>query len=580
MSEALLAGRYRLVSIIATGGMGVVWEGWDERLERSVAIKQLRALPGVPEAEREVAKERAMREARITARLHHPHAVPVFDAVEHEGQPCLVMQLLPSTPLSAMLRDGGPLPVAQVARIGTEIASALAAAHSLGIVHRDVKPGNILITTDGAAHISDFGISHAMGDATLTRTGMIHGTPAYLAPEAARGEDASFPADVFSLGSTLYAAVEGAPPFGSDGNSLALLHKVAAARVPPPARAGQLTPFLVDMLAAEPESRPSMEAVAASLADLETDHHPTMGPVAVAQAQRGSAPSADAAVGDSTEELEPSAAHETGGLESLFMSPDPLVARETAVEPRDDVTADATAKVTADGPAERGPRSADHRPPRGTREGRRRPSRAAALVMAAVVLLLVLLVAAMTDGLRRDPAEGSVGAAGDTTASAPAPTPDQADDAVTPPAEPEGGSEPQPSTAQQPLPEPEPEPEPDPDLGATRDPGSLERATQLTSAITDYYALLPGGTDQAWPRMTADYQTNHAGGFASYEEFWNDIDDVSVSDVEATPPDRVVATLTYSSNGRVDVERTGFRLVDDGGVLKIAASEVLSSRSG
>ena len=205
--------------------MGVVWEAWDERLERAVAVKQLHALPGVPEAEAELAKDRAMREARITARLHHPHAVPVFDAVEHDGQPCLIMQLLPSTPLSAVLRDDGPLPLGQVARIGAEIAAALTAAHTLGIVHRDVKPGNILITPDGKAHISDFGISHAMGDATLTRTGMIHGTPAYLAPEVARGEDASFPADVFSLGSTLYAALEGSPPFGSEGNSIALLHK-------------------------------------------------------------------------------------------------------------------------------------------------------------------------------------------------------------------------------------------------------------------------------------------------------------------------------------------------------------------
>lgn len=128
--KALLAGRYRLVSVIATGGMGVVWEAWDERLERSVAVKQLRTLASVPDAEAEIAKDRAMREARITARLHHPHAVPVFDAVEPDGQPCLIMQLVPSTPLSAVLRSSGPLPVSQVTRIGSEIASALMAAHS------------------------------------------------------------------------------------------------------------------------------------------------------------------------------------------------------------------------------------------------------------------------------------------------------------------------------------------------------------------------------------------------------------------------------------------------------------------
>ena len=172
---------------------------------------------------------------------------------------------MPSTPLSAVLRDGGPLPLGQAARIGGEVGSALTAAHQLGIVHRDVKPGNILITADGKAHISDFGISHAMGDATLTRTGMIHGTPAYLAPEVARGEDASFPADVFSLGSTLYAALEGSPPFGSEGNSIALLHLVASGDVAPPQHAGALTPLLLRMLQADPEARPSADEVSAAL---------------------------------------------------------------------------------------------------------------------------------------------------------------------------------------------------------------------------------------------------------------------------------------------------------------------------
>lgn len=159
----LLAGRYRLITVIATGGMGVVWEAWDERLGRPVAIKQLRMQPGVTEDEAELAKNRAMREARITARLHHPNAVPVLDSVEHDGQPCLIMPYLSSTPLSAMLREHGTLSLPVTARIGAEIASALAAAHRLEIVHRDVKPGNILITADGVAHISDFGISHAMG---------------------------------------------------------------------------------------------------------------------------------------------------------------------------------------------------------------------------------------------------------------------------------------------------------------------------------------------------------------------------------------------------------------------------------
>ncbi len=270
----LLAGRYRLITVIATGGMGVVWEAWDERLGRPVAIKQLRMQPGVTEDEAVLAKNRAMREARITARLHHPNAVPVLDSVEHDGQPCLIMPYLSSTPLSAVLREHETLSLPVMARIGAEIASALAAAHRLEIVHRDVKPGNILITADGVAHISDFGISHAMGDATLTRTGMGYGTPAYLAPEVARGGDATFAADVFSLGSTLYAVLEGGPPFGSGPNSIALLHKVATASVPPPARAGGLTPLLLDMLSPEPDARPTMDAVAGRLAEVRTVTEP------------------------------------------------------------------------------------------------------------------------------------------------------------------------------------------------------------------------------------------------------------------------------------------------------------------
>ena len=187
----LIAGRYRLMNRIGSGGMGHVWLAWDERLNRAVAVKQLHSPVGLPEAEARVAHDRAMREARITARLHHPNAVPVFDVVDHEGQPCLVMQYLPSRSLQAVLTERGPLPAREVARIGSELAAALAAAHRADIVHRDVKPGNVLVADDGTARITDFGISHALGDASLTSTGMVTGTPAYLAPEVARGTSSS-----------------------------------------------------------------------------------------------------------------------------------------------------------------------------------------------------------------------------------------------------------------------------------------------------------------------------------------------------------------------------------------------------
>jgi len=210
--STLVADRYRLVKMLGAGGMGIVWQAWDERLQRPVALKMLRTQPELTDSERQLSTDRAMREARISAGLHHPHVVTVFDVVEHDGQPCIVMQLIESTPLSALLSEHGTLTPSATARIGAEVGSALATAHKMRIVHRDVKPGNILITADGSAMISDFGISHALGDTTITATGMIHGTPAYLAPEVARGLPTSFASDVFALGSTLYAMLEGTPP--------------------------------------------------------------------------------------------------------------------------------------------------------------------------------------------------------------------------------------------------------------------------------------------------------------------------------------------------------------------------------
>ena len=261
----LIAGRYRLVRRIATGGMGSVWEAWDELLRRPVAVKQLLLQPSISSQDAELARSRVIREARITARLHHPHAVALYDVVEHHGQPCLIMQYVPARNLNQLLKERETLDEPVVARIGSELASALAAAHEVGILHRDVKPSNVLIAADGAAKLTDFGISHAAGDVSLTSTGMITGTPAYLAPEVARGEKSGFPADVFSLGATMYAALEGTPPFGTDENPMALLHKVGSGRISPPRRSSALTAIVLRMLAIEPAARPSMAEVARAL---------------------------------------------------------------------------------------------------------------------------------------------------------------------------------------------------------------------------------------------------------------------------------------------------------------------------
>ncbi|MEP7021096.1 MAG: serine/threonine-protein kinase [Pseudonocardiales bacterium] len=268
-SEPLvIAGRYRLDTTLAIGGMGVVWKGWDERLKRPVAVKQLRVNPGLSPAEAATARHRAMREARNTARLHHPHAIPVYDVVEHDGEPCLIMEFLPSVSLQEAIRSRGTLAIAEVARIGTDLAQALTAAHRVGIVHRDVKPGNVLLAEDGTTKLTDFGISHALGDSTLTATGMLTGTPAYLAPEVARGQPASFESDVFSLGATLYTASEGTPPFGEDPNPMALLYRIASGDLRPPQRSGPLTSLLIAMLGADPRKRPTMTQVSQTLSGL------------------------------------------------------------------------------------------------------------------------------------------------------------------------------------------------------------------------------------------------------------------------------------------------------------------------
>lgn len=256
-SPRVVAGRYRLEERIGSGAMGVVWRGTDERLGRVVAVKQVFLHAGLDDREAEEVRQRTLREGRIAARLQHPHAISVFDASIEGDEPWLVMEYLPSRSLANVLGEQGTLEPRTVARIGRQVADALDAAHQAGIVHRDVKPGNVLLGADGTVKITDFGISRATGDLTLTRTGMLAGTPAYLAPEVARGEDSTSASDVFSLGATLYAAIEGMPPFGADDNALALLHSVAAGKVVPPSQAGPLTALLMRLLRDDPAERPS-----------------------------------------------------------------------------------------------------------------------------------------------------------------------------------------------------------------------------------------------------------------------------------------------------------------------------------
>lgn len=271
----LIADRYRIQRRIGGGAMGVVYLAHDEVLDRTVALKELLVPPTLSAEETEHARKRSQREARLAARLQHRHAIAVFNVVEDDdGKPVLVMEYLESKSLAEVVAERGSLPPEEVARIGAEAASALAAAHEAGIVHRDVKPGNILIGTNGTTKITDFGISRAADDGTLTGSGRFAGTPAFLSPEAARGEAPSQASDVFSLGATLYTAVEGRFPYGDSDNQMAVLYAAAAGRFSAPTKAGPLTPVLTQMMQISPDDRPTMAEVAQALAKVSSPEPP------------------------------------------------------------------------------------------------------------------------------------------------------------------------------------------------------------------------------------------------------------------------------------------------------------------
>ncbi len=269
-----IGGRYRLDRSIGSGGMGTVWEGTDELLGRRVAVKEVRFPPEVGEEEQGELRERTMREARATAKLSHPNVVTTYDVVEEDGRPYIVMELLPTRSLSTVLREDGPLPPHRVAQIGVEMLSALEASHTQGVVHRDVKPGNVLLTNEGRAVLTDFGIATMAGDPALTSTGVVLGSPSYMSPEQARGKRPGAVADLWSLGATLYAAVEGRPPLDAD-NALATLTAVISDPVPTPRVEGPLREAILGLLAKDPEQRMDIPTARALLVQAAADRSAT-----------------------------------------------------------------------------------------------------------------------------------------------------------------------------------------------------------------------------------------------------------------------------------------------------------------
>ncbi|WP_189600935.1 serine/threonine-protein kinase [Streptomyces lateritius] len=262
----MLAGRYRLAESIGRGGMGKVWRAHDEVLHRVVAVKELTAGRFAAEADRLVLHARTQKEARAAARITHPGVVTVHDVLEHDDRPWIVMQYVDGPSLADAAKEAGTIEAREAARIGLHVLGALRAAHAAGVLHRDVKPGNVLLARDGRVLLTDFGIAAIEGDSTITRTGELVGSIDYLAPERVRGGDPGPASDLWSLGATLYTAVEGVSPFRRT-SPISTMQAVVDEEPTHPAKAGALASVIVALLRKNPADRPHADEAERMLLD-------------------------------------------------------------------------------------------------------------------------------------------------------------------------------------------------------------------------------------------------------------------------------------------------------------------------
>jgi eukaryotic-like serine/threonine-protein kinase len=269
-SGRLIAGRYRLEGQIGRGAMGIVWRGRDELLARDVAVKEVQITAIASAAEAESIYQRTLREARAAARLSHPAVVTVFDVVAEDGSPWIVMELVNGRSLDRVIIEDGPLTPLQASELGARLVGALASAHAAGVLHRDVKPSNVLVTDEGRTVLTDFGIATFAGDPGTTQVGMVVGTPGFTAPERVRGGAATPASDLWSLGATLYAAVEGRGPFDRLGGATAITAGVATQDAPRAPSAGPLGPVIDALLGRDPATRPDATTAARLLAESAT----------------------------------------------------------------------------------------------------------------------------------------------------------------------------------------------------------------------------------------------------------------------------------------------------------------------
>ena len=535
----LIAGRYRLLAQIGTGGMGVVWRARDEVLGRTVAVKELMVRSAISGfgggGLADESTQRAMREARIAARLHHPNVIGVYDIVDHESRPFLVMEYLESRSLAQLMATGVLLPPEEVARIGAQLASALKAAHDAGIVHRDVKPGNVLLAEDGEVKLTDFGISRAVGDTTVTASGVLLGTLGYIAPEVAQGQPSDSRSDVYALGATLYAAVEGQPPFGSTENAVAMLYRIVHEDLIPARHAGPLEPVLLWMLNRDPDLRPTMPQAQRALKAVETG---TAQPPAAAPAH-----TVPLAAPPPATRTEPAAG--AGVAEPADSAPAPAAG-----------PAAAAAAAAAPAPA---PAPVSAKPPRKRLALATRRHRRAVIAVLAAALLLGLggwglaLLASDSTAKATGPTTPTSHASATHGAPSASSQPSHTAASKAPPAASASASSPAASTTPQ-----------------------QSRSAQLTSTIINYYRIMPGDLTDGWTWMTPSYQQNHAGGWSGYTSFWSKVQRVTATDVTATLPSTVTATIDYYfKDGTHARERTQFGMVFQQNRWLIDTSSVL-----
>ncbi|HZD74409.1 MAG TPA: serine/threonine-protein kinase, partial [Actinomycetota bacterium] len=283
-----IAGRYELGAQLGEGGVGVVWRAEDTLLGRPVAIKEVELPPAVRDEQRAALRARVIREARAAARLSHPGAVILFDVVQDAGQDFIVMELVEAPNIDQLVAERGPLDPRRAAAIGLRLLATLEAAHRAGIVHRDVKPSNVLVRGDGTTKLTDFGTASLTGDPELTASGLVVGSPAFMAPEQIKGLEVGPPTDLWALGATLYFAVEGEPPFRSARMQFDVVDAIVNDPPRPARRLGPLAPVIERLLAKEPAARPGSADVWYLLRQVAAGQPP-----GAAAAQEATEPAAD-----------------------------------------------------------------------------------------------------------------------------------------------------------------------------------------------------------------------------------------------------------------------------------------------